>query len=213
VAGVILTSALVTLLLAPYVYRAAGPLYAAMNRIPALSRLLNRHNRGDTNREEDFSPARVLVLGSGRVGKHISDTLRAHSVPHVVVDYDTSAVAHRRRRGVPAIYGDATSTVVLEQALPNRAELAIVALPDAAATVAAVRALKQLAPDLPVIALVHRGEEMVHVRQEGADFVIHAEFEAAVALIRQALSLLDVPASEIDTSLDALRTRRYRSST
>jgi CPA2 family monovalent cation:H+ antiporter-2 len=108
--SVILTSALVTLFCAPFMFAAAAPLYGLLNRVPAVSRFLNRRQlplaasavHGETG-------PRVVILGSGRVGRHVSDTLRHIGVPHVVVDYNTKVVEHRRRRGVPAVFGDASS--------------------------------------------------------------------------------------------------------
>lgn len=215
IASVILSSALITILLAPFVYNGAGGLYLRLNRIPALAQILNR----PVDEEEAFgisgrgcSDARVVILGCGRVGRYVSEALQAKKVPHVVVEYDAESVARLRERGVPVVYGDASSATVLEQATPHCAELAIVALPEAAVTEIAVRELKQLAPDLPVVARVHRGVDIPRMRAAGADAVIHAEFEAGTEMIRQGLDRLGFPDPEVDTYIDFVRQHRYRTS-
>ncbi len=210
IAGVILSSALITILLAPFVSGGAGALYQAMNRVPALARRMNRSHEQMPVNEDAGSDARVLILGSGRVGRYVSDALRAKQVPHVVVDYDTSAATRARESGVRVVYGDATAEGVLAQAAPGQAELAVVALPEAAITEMAVRLLKQMAPNLPVVARVHRGIDIPRLRAAGADAVIHAEFEAGTEMMRQGLDRLGFPDAEVDAYIESVRQHRYR---
>ncbi|HZO90895.1 MAG TPA: cation:proton antiporter [Chthonomonadaceae bacterium] len=211
ISHVILSAALITLLLAPFLYQAADPLYKRLNRIPALARWLHRHPAAETPPlDEARSAARVLVLGYGRVGRYVSDALRAKSVPHVVVDYDAEALEGVRAAQVGVIYGDASSEIVLAQTQPQHLELAVVALPEAAVTEMAVRTLRHSAPDLPVVARVHRGQDISRMRQAGAEAVIHAEFEAGTEMIRQALDRLGFADPEVDAYIEEIRQRRYR---
>lgn len=211
ISAVILAAALITILLTPFVFGAGGRVYAALSRTPALSRLLNRAPRAGTQTaEEEPAAARAIILGCGRVGRYVSDALRAMEVPHVVVDYDANAVSRLRASGVPVVYGDATANEVLKQTRPGEAELAVVALPEAAMTEMAVRALKRLAPGLPVVARVHRGADIPSARAAGADAVIHAEFEAGTEMIRQGLDRLGFPDAQVDTYLEGVRLVRYR---
>lgn len=209
--GVILAAALITILLTPFVFGAADRLYARLNRNPRLSRLLNRPPAEQLRpAEAEEQPARVVILGSGRVGRYVSDALRAMGVPHRVVDYDANAVERLRGAGVTVLYGDATSEVVLKQAHPEQAELAVVALPEAATTEMAVCALKRLAPHLPIVARVHRGIDIPRIREAGADAVIHAEFEAGTEMIRQGLDRLGFPDPQVDDYIEQVREIRYR---
>ncbi len=211
IGGIILAAALVTLLLAPFVYSAAFPLYGALNKIPFFSRRLNRtRHAGDPFAKGACSDARVLVLGYGRIGQYVSDALRAKRVPHLVVDYDAGAQRSLLGTGVPALYGDATSPSVLERAEPRCVQLAVVALPEADATEMAVRALREIAPQLPVLARVHRGTDIPRMRRAGAEAVIYAEFEAGTEMIRQTLDRLGFADPEVDEYLQGVRLERYR---
>jgi CPA2 family monovalent cation:H+ antiporter-2 len=202
----------VTILLTPVVYGSGGRFYTWLNANPGLSRVMNRAADAELLHKARPVDARVIILGCGRVGRYVSDALRAMEVPHVVVDYDGSAVARLSAAGTPAVYGDATSEVVLKYAHPERAELAVVALPEAAMTEMAVRLLKRVAPELPVVARVHRGVDIPRVRAAGADAVIHAEFEAGVEMIRQGLDRLGIPDPRVDAYLEGVRQHRYRQS-
>jgi K+:H+ antiporter len=209
--AVILAAALITILLTPAVFGAAGPLYARLNRVPSLSRILNRSPLvPEAASPEGRLPWQVVILGCGRVGRYVSDALRAVAVPHVVVDYDANAVDRLKSLGVPVVFGDATSDEVLKKTRPEKARLAVVALPEASMTQMAVQTLKRLAPRLPVVARVHRGIDIPRIRKAGADAVIHAEFEAATEMIRQGLDRLGFPDPEVDVYIEHVRQHRYR---
>jgi len=68
----------------------------------------------------------------------------------------------------------------------------VVALPETSMTEMAIRKLKQLAPELRVVARVHRYAD--------ADDVTYAEQEAAAAIIRHGFERLGLPESEIADS-------------
>lgn len=208
--GVILSAALITILAAPFVYGSAQALYVTLNRVPAISRILNRQVAKDTQEHEKGFRPRVVVLGCGRLGKHVSQALSAREIPHVVVDYDATVVARLRGAGIPVVYGDATSEVVLKTAVPASVELAVVALPEANMTPITVRVLRKLWPDLPMVARVHHGVSIPKVRAAGATEVVHAEFEAATSIIRHGLAQLGCPADETEEYIDQIRAVRYR---
>ncbi|MGV3719887.1 MAG: cation:proton antiporter [Actinomycetota bacterium] len=211
VSGVILAAALITILLTPFVYGAAEPLYARLNRQRRISQALNRHPGAESHvlSDHDTQP-RVIILGCGRVGKHVSQALTAKGVEHAVVDYDANVIARLRSVGIPVVYGDASSEVVVAKAMRSSVELAVVALPESSMTPLVVRTVKRLRPDLPVIARVHRGVNIPRVRAAGADFVIHAEFEASSIIIRHGLERLGCTTPEIEEYLTEIRRFRYR---
>jgi CPA2 family monovalent cation:H+ antiporter-2 len=152
----------------------------------------------------------VIILGCGRVGRYVSDSLRAKNVPHVAVDFEPTALSRLEAQGVRTVYGDASSSTVLKQTAPHTAELAIIALPEASTTEAAIRELRRLAPDLRIAARVHRGDDIPRMRAAGADAIVHAEFEAGAEMIRQTLDCLGFPDREVDGYIEQVRQHRYR---
>ncbi len=217
IADVLLTAALISLLLSPFLYQAAFPLYARLNRNTALSGLLNRHHVAHSAGFVGGAPASemctVVVLGHGRVGRYVSESLRSNGILHIVVDLDVAALAPLRHRGdelAHFVYGDASSSTVLEHANIRHANLAVVALPEADVTEMVVRNIRRIAPSVQIVARVHRGIDIPRVRHAGADAVIHAEFEAATEMIRQCLDRLGVADSEVDTYIETIRQHRYR---
>jgi hypothetical protein len=49
------------------------------------------------------------------------------------------------------------------------------------------------------------------MREAGAESVVHAEFEAGTAMIRQSLERLGITNEEVRLYIDDVRERRYRS--
>lgn len=219
VSGVILSAALISLLLAPFLFSSGEALYKTLKGNPLLTNLMRQPHEAE-RLEELFGDGdhegvpRVLVLGAGRVGRYVSDALKAKEVVHTIVDYDINTAARLKENGgeewMRFIFGDVTSETVLEQTHPEKVELAIVALPEAATSEMVVRLLKRLAPTLPVVVRVHRGFDIPILRSAGADAVIHAEFEAGTEMIRQGLDRLGFPDLEVDTYIERVRQHRYR---
>ncbi len=211
ISGVLLSSALITLLLAPFLFSASDSLYKALNRNPWFSSHLNRQDAHEPLlHSETETNARVLVIGYGRVGRYVSNALYAKNVPHRVIDYDMNALEILKAQGIAVLFGDASSQTVLEKAGLQTLELVVVALPEADTSEMTVRMLKRLAPDLPLVVRVHRGVDIPRLRQAGADAVIHAEFEAGTEMIRQSLDRLRFADKDVDAYVNGVREHRYR---
>jgi CPA2 family monovalent cation:H+ antiporter-2 len=196
-------------LTAPFVYGLAGSFYTALARFRFFRSRMTTGTMTYESDEQEFHP-QVLVLGGGRVGRYTSEALQSKGVSHLLIDFDSEAIDRAKRRKVPVLYGDATSPTVLEMGHPERAALAVVALPEAAITAIAVKALRTLAPDLHIVARVRRGEDIPRMREAGASGVVHGEFEAGAEMIRQSFDCLKIDSSETERYVDEIRLFRYR---
>ena len=163
-------------------------------------------------RAERIGPAalsdHVILAGYGRVGSRIGELLAERGHRFVVVDYDQHIVAALGAQGVPVLYGDASRPNLLEAAGAARARLAVVTLPEGIATRLAVRELRRLNSHLPIIARAHSTHDMAAMRAEGASQVIYAEFEAALAMLRETLLALEHEPDGVQALVDAARQSR-----
>ncbi|GAB4463525.1 MAG: cation:proton antiporter [Armatimonadaceae bacterium] len=216
ISRIILSAALITLLCTPFWYQSAAPLYFWANHRPMLRSWLfpvDRHTETEPPAHEASGSVlqeHVVVVGYGRVGRYVSDALRNEKIAHVVVDYDANLLSRLKDSGVRVIYGDATAETVLRQTRPQRARLAIVALPEAVTSQMVVEELRKEAPNLPIVVRVHRGVDIPRMRKAGATEVVHAEFEAGTEMIRQGLTRLNIAPDEIRSYIGTLRQHRYR---
>jgi len=190
--NLVLTSALVTIVLTPAAFSLAPRLAAAFLRTPGLRRGFDTGLGAGS--EGGRLEAHAIVIGYGRVGQSVARGLRDAGMPVAVVDSRLSRVREGVADGLPAIYGNAFSTTVLEAAHVDNARLAIVALPDFAPARAAIMQLRSLNSNIFIAA---RAEHVVNedaLRAAGAHLVIVPELAGASALLHGALDMLSLPA-------------------
>jgi CPA2 family monovalent cation:H+ antiporter-2 len=148
----------------------------------------------------------VVLCGFGRVGSAVGEALATFNVRYTVIERDADVVKGLRARGIPARYGDAGRRDTLEWAGVRDAALVIIALPDFEHARLAVRAVRGLTRDVPVLVRAHGRAESDHLLREGASEVIQPELEAAGTLIRHALARLQLPKSLALDYLERFRT-------
>ncbi len=191
-----LAASLVTILinafLVRYVPQWLGRLRLAREGVPAPA--------GDTRLDRH-----TVLCGFGRVGSAIGEALETFGVRYVAIDIDPDVVKGLRARGVSGIFGDASNRHILEAASADRATLAIVVVPDVEPVHLAVKNLRALNPELPILARAHQTDSRDRLIEAGATEVIQPELEAAGTLIRHALRTLALPRERVLAYLERFR--------
>ena len=121
----------------------------------------------------------VLLVGYGRVGRELARVLHEHRVPLVVIDGEDHLVDRARADGLPAIRGNAVNESVLREAAPERAHMALLAIPNALEAGEIIAALRRANPTLSIVARGHSDNEVRHLLEKGADAAVMAERELA----------------------------------
>jgi monovalent cation:H+ antiporter-2, CPA2 family len=147
----------------------------------------------------------VVLCGFGRVGSAVGEALETFGLRYTVIERDPDVVKGLIARGVPALYGDAGRRSTLERAGARDAALLIVALPDVEHARLAVRAVRALNGNAPVLVRAHGRAESDALRRDGASEIIQPELEAAGTLIRHALARLQLPKSLVLDYLERFR--------
>lgn len=130
----------------------------------------------------------AIVIGFGRVGRELVQLLRANDVPVLVIDDSSRHVERAHAMGIPAIRGNAAADLVLAEAHPEKATIAILAIPqplEAGETMAKLRAIN---PSLTLLARAHSDAEVQHLLAHGADGVVLAERELAHSLAEMVMA-------------------------
>ncbi len=130
----------------------------------------------------------AIVVGYGRVGSQLAALLQARGVPVVVVEDDADGVARAREAGFPAVRGNVAAERVMHEAAPERAKLAVFAIPQALEAGEAITRLKALSPEITVLARAHSDAEVKHLLEHGADGAVLAERELAYSLAEMVMS-------------------------
>ncbi len=130
----------------------------------------------------------AIVIGFGRVGRELVKLLLENDVPVLVIDESGHHVDRAHAMGIPAIRGNAAADLVLAEAHPEKATIAILAIPqplEAGETMAKLRAIN---PSLTLLARAHSDGEVQHLLAHGADGVVLAERELAHSLAEMVMA-------------------------
>jgi len=181
----ILAASVISLLLSPMLFALS----------PVISRMAARFVPGERFRElrEEIQVQRsvmrdhVILCGFGRVGSRVAQQLLGRKVPVVVIDLDPESILRARNQNIPTIYGDAEAREVLELANPHTASIAILTMPESSSAMVAARRLKEINPQLTVLARTHDEGKIADLRRCGVDHVVFAEEETARVIVRLAL--------------------------
>jgi len=201
--GLILNAAIITLVLTPFLSRLADPLYALRKRLFDHEPLITAHIPEAGLRDH------VIIVGQGRIGRYVADTLRRFDSPFVVIELDSRRFEQCRDEGYPAIYGDATQDTVLQTANLETARLLIDTVPSVVATHMIADHVARLNPSLHIVARVEGMDDMYHLRDRGIHELVQPQFEAGMEIARQALLHLGVSSAEIQHYSDQVRETQY----
>jgi voltage-gated potassium channel len=113
-----------------------------------------------------------IVVGMGRVGSVVCESLAEHGRPFVVVDRDEARMAEATERGWLHVTGDATDEQTLQEAGVARAKTLIAALDTDADNVFVSLTARGLKPDLFIVARSSSVASEGKLVRGGADRVI-----------------------------------------
>ena len=189
--SLILAGALTSIAINPLMFKAVAPLLQAIRARSALARALER--RSDPLAElpmsthEKFLSGQVVLVGYGRVGRRIADTLAERGIPYVVAEQNRELVERLRSQGLAAVCGDASDPAVLIQAHIARASMLVVATSSTFNVRQINSTARLLNPTIETVVRTHSEEEARLLEQEGIGTIFFGEGELAKAISRHAL--------------------------
>lgn len=149
----------------------------------------------------------VVLCGFGRVGHSLGTALEAFQLPYVVIDRNPDTIRRLQVRGTPCLYGDASHRELLMKARAAEASLIIVALPEIESAALAIGRMRDLNPNVPILARAHGSAEAERLGALGVTEVIQPDVETSSTLIRHALTRFGIPKDRILANVE-----QYRSS-
>ncbi|MCC6919585.1 MAG: Kef family K(+) transporter [Alphaproteobacteria bacterium] len=185
--SLILAAAMISILINPAAFAAAERIRARLDK----SRLDKAKPAGDTPAAAAAEPiplpqtartGHTILVGFGRVGMPIAETLRAKARPLVVIEDSKAASDAARALGFEVIEANGVDRDVLAAANVTGARTMHVAVPDGFEAGTIVERAKALNPALVVIARGHSDEERDHLKKLGADRIVMGERETGLAM-------------------------------
>ena len=149
----------------------------------------------------------VLLVGFGRFGQVVSQSLLARGIDVSIIDTDTDMIRSAADFGFKVYYGDGTRLDVLQASGAASARAIIVAVDKREA---AMRIAKLVKAEFPLARLLVRSfdrEHALNLMEAGVDVQVRETFESAMVMGHAALLALDVPEEEAAEVTEDIRHR------
>lgn len=207
--GLILVASVLSIVVNPFMFHAILPTERVLQRVPSLWQRLEKG--GPT--PELLSKAmtdHVVIVGYGRVGRHIGRVLDHLGSPYLIIEMDAAYASDMQRAGIQTLFGDATNTEILRYSGLDQACALVVTVPYQVTAELIVAAAHNLAPELPIIARAGTASGVERLVTHGAQHVIHPELEGGLEIIRHTLLTLGYPMGQIQPYVDSVRRDAYQ---
>ncbi|RYF75337.1 MAG: Kef family K(+) transporter [Comamonadaceae bacterium] len=200
--SLVLAGALISIASNPLWFSLIGPLQRWLHAHSGLARGLAQRDDPlaelPTDTAARYLSRQVVLVGYGRVGRHIAQALDASDIPWVVADQNREIVERLRAEGRAAVWGDAAEAAVLIQAHVARARVLVIATPDTLNVRQMVETARALNPGIQTVVRSHNEAEAGLLIKESAVTVFLGEQELARAMaedvVRRAAGPIVVPA-------------------
>jgi CPA2 family monovalent cation:H+ antiporter-2 len=196
--SLIVAGAILSITLNPAAFAGAARLAGWIGARPRLAEALERTgglSEEPRGVEPDELAGHAVVVGYGRVGSVIGETLARHEIPYVVVEQDRTRVRALRERGLPVFYGDASRRGVLEQAGIARARLLVVAAPEPYKARAIINVARRANPMIDTVVRTHTDDERSYLEGLSVGRAVMGERELAETMARYAVESCRAPAA------------------
>jgi Kef-type K+ transport system membrane component KefB len=195
--SVIIFAFVITALATPFLFSLSTTLPLRVDAWLSGLGLLDPHARNATESDGHPHPT-LVVLGFHRVGAAlIQDIGRQHPeiLPKVlVVDINVQTHSIIKRQGVKVIYGSAGSQETLRHAGVEHAQLVIATIPDellrGTSNVTIVKAVRFVAPHVPLFACASRASDVEALYAAGASYVYMPSSETANGVFAAGMAAL-----------------------
>jgi CPA2 family monovalent cation:H+ antiporter-2 len=189
--SLLLAGAIISIALNPALFRLIEPAQAWLRENSPLARRLELPSDPlavlpDTV-DADLLTGHVTLVGYGRVGRRIGETLQRNGIRFVVAEQNRELVERLRGEGVHAVAGEASDPTVLIQAHVARASVLVIATPDAFHARKMIEIARMLNPGVHILVRTHSETEAALMEKEGVDGVFLGEYELAHTMTRHVL--------------------------
>ncbi len=193
--SLILAGALISIALNPLVFSMLDP---ALGWLRSRSQLARRLERSDdplaelpTSTEQKYLSSQVVLVGYGRVGRHIARALHDRGIPFVVAEQNREVVEQLRDAGQAAVYGNAVEPATLIQAHVAEARMLVIATPETVEVRRMIQTARALNPGIEIVVRSHNEEEAALLEGEGGGKVFVGERELAQSMTEHVIGRIE----------------------
>jgi len=171
-------------------------LFAALDRRQARREAERAQSAAVPVVEDDLPPGppipasgHIILVGFGRVGSRVGQTLHAAGQSIVLVESDSDLLDQARALGIAGVLGNAAANDTLDDANVAGAVALLVAIPNTLEAGQIIEHARAANPALAVLARAHSDREVDYLLAHGADAAIMGEREIARSMCDSVESL------------------------
>jgi CPA2 family monovalent cation:H+ antiporter-2 len=194
---VLVATSIVSIALNPVLFRLVAP----------ATRWLSRKQAGSPESHPlpvDTETHSAVVVGYGPVGRTVVRVLRENGIEPTVVELNHETVRELVDAGISAVHGDASQSTILEHAGIHSARTLVFAA-SGTPPEAIIQAARALNPLVRIFARSTYLREVPASKRAGADVVVAAEVEVALALAEHLMVELGATPEQLDRSRSRMR--------
>jgi monovalent cation:H+ antiporter-2, CPA2 family len=185
--SLVVAGALISIAINPLVMASAEPLERGLTARAAWARAMDARRDPSAalpaGTGSEVLTGQVVIVGYGRVGRQIAQTLLDDGLPVVVIDMSRERIEALRVAGIAAVSGDAADPEVLVQAHVATAAMLVIAIPDTVGLERMVELARRLNPGIEVVVRSHGEAESRLMRDAGLGTVFSGEEELARSMV------------------------------
>ena len=204
--SLILAGALISIALNPLLFAAIGPLQLWLRARSKLARDLERTSDPlaalPQSTERKYLANQVVLVGYGRVGRHIAEALTEAGIPFVVAEENREIVERLRAQGQATVLGNAVEPLTLVQAHIANARMLVIATPQTLEVRQMIETARLLNPNIEVAVRSHNEQEALLLEREGAGKVFVGESELARSMTSYVLARVEAGAVREASALE-----------
>ncbi|WP_223619350.1 monovalent cation:proton antiporter-2 (CPA2) family protein [Lysobacter sp. ESA13C] len=149
----------------------------------------------------------VLLIGFGRFGQVVCQSLLARGVEVSIIDTDVEMIQSAQTFGFKVYYGDGTRLDVLHASGADTAQLIAICIDDRAAATVTAQLIRHEFPQARLLARSFDREHALELVHAGVDLQVRETFESAMRFGEAALVELGVPQDEAAEVVAEIRHR------
>jgi CPA2 family monovalent cation:H+ antiporter-2 len=195
-----LGAAVLTMLAAPFVIRAAPAIASRIAPPPSLD---------PADAEAELLDDHVIIVGYGVNGRNLARVLAGTGIQYVILEQNVETVRQAREDLQPILFGDATRAEVLEHVGIARARSIVFAISSPSDELRGVAVARGLSPTVHIIVRTRYVGAMEDLKHVGASEVVPEEFETSIEIFSRVLRHFEIPSNVIGREVQAARAELY----
>ena len=148
---------------------------------------------------------RVIIVGSGRVGRLVADMLTVHNKPYIALDSDADIADSAKRGGYRVLYGDASRRDALERVGLRNALAVVLTMDEPILAQRLVQKIRRQYPDLLIVARARDSRHAAGLYRAGATHAVPETLESSLQLSEAVLADIGVAMGPVIASIHEKR--------